>query len=223
MIRACDVLLSLVGLVLFAPVGLGVMVVLRLSGEGEVFFRQPRIGQDGKVFGLWKFATMRKDSPASGTLTLADDPRVLPVGRWLRRCKINEVPQLWNVLVGDMALIGPRPQTAECFARYPAPLQPAIARMRPGLSGIGSILFRAEDRLLQGRADPAAFYGQVVMPYKAQVELWFARHQTPWRVGQLVGLTLWVVVRPNSPAAWRWFPDLPPPPAALAQLKGPQP
>src|SRR5690606_11512412 len=119
--RAFDILLSGFALLVFLPLMLPVMLALRLSGEGEVFFVQSRIGRHGRPFGLYKFATMLRDSPSmgTGTVTLKDDPRVLPMGRFLRRYKINELPQLLNVLRGDMSLVGPRPQTTRCFEAYP--------------------------------------------------------------------------------------------------------
>src|SRR5271157_3713601 len=116
--RMLDVLLSLAALVALSPFLLGIAVLLRFTGEGEVFFRQRRIGYQGRPFGLMKFVTMRKDSPKSGTITVAGDPRILPVGRYLRKSKLNELPQLINVLRGDMSIVGPRPLTEETFALY---------------------------------------------------------------------------------------------------------
>jgi lipopolysaccharide/colanic/teichoic acid biosynthesis glycosyltransferase len=107
------------------PLWIIVIPILRFTGEGEVFFRQPRVGKDGKLFDLLKFATMLKNSPNIGTgeLTLHNDPRVLPVGRWLRKSKINELPQLINVWLGHMSIAGPRPQTPRCFAAYAEEIQ----------------------------------------------------------------------------------------------------
>ena len=126
--RFFDILFSLVAIVIFAPLLISVSVILKFTGEGEIFFGQPRMGWNFKTFRLLKFATMLKDSPniGSGTVTLKDDPRVLPVGKFLRKTKINELPQLLNVLRGDMSLIGPRPQTMRCFSAFPEALQDTI-------------------------------------------------------------------------------------------------
>ena len=173
--RALDIMLSLAGLLLLSPLLLLVAVVLRCTGEGEVFYRQQRIGLAGVEFGLFKFATMLKHSPSigTGTITLRDDPRVLPVGRFLRKSKINELPQLLNVLLGDMSLVGPRPQTRRCFNAFPERSRASIVRVRPGLTGIGSLVFRNEEALMDGAADADRFYDDVIMPYKGKLEEWY--------------------------------------------------
>lgn len=216
--RALDILLSATALLILAPLLVPVALVLRFTGEGEVFFRQNRVGRNGQMIGLWKFATMLKNSPSmgTGTVTLKGDPRVLPVGRFLRRTKINELPQLWNILAGDMSLIGPRPQTRRCFDAFPARSQGVIVTVRPGLSGIGSIVFRAEEEMMHAAKDPDRFYDQVIMPYKGLLEEWYVAHQGLWTYIRLTLLTAWVVVFPTSQAVWRLFPDLPVPPEALA-------
>src|SRR2546426_755943 len=111
--RSLDLILCLAALLALLPLFLVIVVVLSMTGEHEVFFRQRRIGYGNRSFGLWKFVTMMKDSPETGTITAANDPRILPVGRFLRKTKINELPQLINVLKGDMSIVGPRPLTEE--------------------------------------------------------------------------------------------------------------
>src|SRR5690606_21753019 len=142
--RMFDIVLSGLALLVLSSLLVPIALVLRFSGEGEIFFVQQRVGLGGRSFGLFKFATMLKDSPnlGTGTVTLKDDPRVLPVGRFLRKTKINELPQLLNVLCGDMSIVGPRPQTRRCFDAFPEDSKRAIVRVRPGLSGVGSIVFR---------------------------------------------------------------------------------
>lgn len=215
--RLFDLLLSGAALLLLTPLLIPVMVALRLTGEGEVFFRQQRIGRSGKSFGLLKFATMLKDSPnlGTGTVTLKDDPRVLPLGRILRRSKINELPQLFNILLGDMSLVGPRPQTERCFKAFPLRSQQAIVRVRPGLSGLGSIVFRGEEELMYASTDPDRFYDDVIMPYKGLLEEWYVDHTGFGMYLTCILLTAWVVLRPQSSLVWRIFPDIPPPPAEL--------
>ncbi len=215
--RIADVLLVTIFFPLVLPLWLIVIPILRLTGEGEVFYRQPRVGKDGKLFDLLKFATMLKNSPSIGTgeLTVHNDPRVLPVGRWLRKSKINELPQLINVWLGDMSFAGPRPQTPRCFHAYPAHIQAELIKVRPGLSGIGSILFRGEEKLMKG-ADTQAFYDQVIMPYKGEVERWYIDNRSVKNYFLIIIATIWIILFPKSRVAWRWFRGLPTPPQALA-------
>lgn len=121
LIRFFDVTFAIIALIFLSPLLLATMLVLRCTGEGEVFYIQKRVGRGGTLFGIVKFATMMKNSEtmASGEITIHNDPRVLPVGRFLRKYKINELPQLWNIVAGDMSVIGPRPQTPRCFAAFP--------------------------------------------------------------------------------------------------------
>ena len=215
--RIADFVLATIFFPLVLPLWLIVIPILRLTGEGEVFYRQPRVGKDGKLFDLLKFATMLKNSPNIGTgeLTVHNDPRVLPVGRWLRKSKINELPQLINVWLGDMSIAGPRPQTPRCFQAYPPHIQAELIKVRPGLSGIGSILFRGEEKLMKG-ADSQAFYDQVIMPYKGEVERWYIDNRSVKNYFLIIIATIWIILFPKSRVAWRWFRGLPTPPQALA-------
>jgi lipopolysaccharide/colanic/teichoic acid biosynthesis glycosyltransferase len=217
--RSFDILLSAFALLVLAPLLLPVALVLRLTGEGEVFFKQMRVGLGGKPFELYKFATMLKNSPnvGTGTVTVRNDPRVLPVGRFLRKTKINELPQLLNILNGTMSIVGPRPQTQRCFDSFPLRSQAAITKVRPGLSGIGSIVFRDEEELMHGHQDPNRFYDQVIMPYKGQLEEWYVNNQNLSTYFMLIGLTVWVVLVPKSAAAWKLFPSLPKPDKELSE------
>lgn len=215
--RFLDILLSGLALVVLAPLLLPIMLVLRVTGEGEVFYVQQRIGRGGKPFGLYKFATMLKNSPSlgTGTVTVKGDPRVLPVGRFLRKTKINELPQLLNIFKGDMSIIGPRPQTRRCFDAFPVRSQAEIIKVRPGLSGIGSIVFRDEEELMHASQEPERFYDEVIMPYKGALEEWYVANRT-FRVDALcILITLWVVISPKTRVAWRAFRGLPEPPADL--------
>lgn len=216
--RLLDILLSALALLVLSPLLIPVVVVLRLTGEGEIFFRQQRVGQGGGTFGLLKFATMLKDSPnlGTGTVTVMDDPRVLPVGKFLRRTKINELPQLLNILRGDMSVIGPRPQTQRCFDAFPARSQAEIVKVRPGLSGLGSVVFRDEERMMHDAADAGRLYDEVIMPYKGLLEEWYVARRGLYLYFVLIFVTVWVVLFPQSGLLWRLFPDLPRPPGELA-------
>lgn len=216
--RFFDILFSGLALLVFAPLLLPIMVGLRFTGEGEVFFPQVRVGKEGRLFKLYKFATMLKDSPniGTGTVTMKDDPRVLPFGRFLRKTKINELPQLLNIFLGDMSIVGPRPQTQRCFKAFPVEMQKEIVKVRPGLSGIGPIIFRGEEELLAGHeAGPVVFYDRVIAPYKGQVEAWYVDHQTMFTYFAVIAVTVWVVLFPNSDLAWKVFRGLPAPPEEL--------
>lgn len=220
--RLLDILLSGAALLLLAPLLLPVCLALRLTGEGEVFFRQARIGRDGREFGLLKFATMLKNSPnlGTGTVTVKDDPRVLPLGRILRKTKVNELPQLLNILRGDMSIVGPRPQTRRCFDAFPADARAAIVQVRPGLSGIGSIVFRDEEELMHASAEPERFYDEVIMPYKGRLEQWYVANQGLRVYLAVIALTAWVVLFPRGNPVWKLFPDLPRPPPGLEAVGG---
>jgi lipopolysaccharide/colanic/teichoic acid biosynthesis glycosyltransferase len=216
--RLFDILLSGLALLVLSPLLVPIAIFLRLTGEGEIFFLQNRVGRDGKPFALYKFATMLKNSPSigTGTVTLKNDPRILPAGKFLRKTKINELPQLLNIMNGSMSIIGPRPQTQRCFDAFPQRSQDAIVKVRPGLSGIGSIVFRDEEDMMHGHADPDYFYDEVIMPYKGQLEEWYVQNQTLYTYFMLIGLTVWVVLKPGSDAVWKAFGNLPKPGAELA-------
>jgi lipopolysaccharide/colanic/teichoic acid biosynthesis glycosyltransferase len=215
--RFFDVVFSGLALLTLLPLLLPIILLLKLSGEGEVFFLQKRIVKDGRVFKLFKFATMLKDSPniGTGTVTMKGDPRILPVGKFLRKTKINELPQLLNVLLGDMSLIGPRPLTVQTFSYYPESVQTAIKRVRPGLSGVGSIIFRGEEEIMYGASASVDFYENVIAPYKGALEEWFVTNKGLYVYFLLIIMTVWIVLVPNSRMCWRMFPSLPPPPVEL--------
>lgn len=219
-IRGLDLLFSLAALIVFLPLLAIIAIALRFSGEGEVFYCQVRIGKGGREFRLLKFATMMKNSPAtgSGELTLPNDPRVLPLGRILRKTKLNELPQLFNILAGDLSLIGPRPQTRRYYDCYAVTDRAWIDTIRPGLSGVGSILFRDEEALLSNVADPITFDDQVITPYKGQIEHWFAVNQSVSLYFELIFTTVLVVLWPSSGLHQGLLRRVPEPPAVLKKL-----
>jgi lipopolysaccharide/colanic/teichoic acid biosynthesis glycosyltransferase len=215
--RTLDVILSGLALLVLAPLLIPVILLLRFTGEGEVLFLQERVGEGGKLFSLYKFATMLKDSPhmGTGTVTLKEDPRVLPVGKFLRKTKINELPQLLNIFLGDMSVVGPRPQTPRCFMAFTHGTQVVITQVKPGLSGIGSIVFRGEEDILADYAGSVELYDNVIAPYKGEVEAWYVTHQGLMTYVKVILITIWVVVRPSSSMVWRVFSGLPEPPDVL--------
>lgn len=218
--RIFDVLFSGLALLVLSPLFVPIAVLLRFTGEGEVFFLQERVGKDGRPFKLYKFATMLKHSPniGTGTVTLKDDPRVLPVGKFLRKTKINELPQLLNIFLGDMSVVGPRPQAHRCFNAFPADVRRVLVMVKPGLSGIGPIVFRGEEDILADHAGSVEFYDNVIAPYKGLVEAWYVDSKTTFTYFAVILVTVWVVLFPSSGIVWRVFKGLPVPPDAL---KGP--
>lgn len=216
MIRLLDILFSSIAILILSPLFMVVIIILKFTGEGEVFFLQKRVGQGRNFFKLYKFATMLKNSQniGTGTVTVKDDPRILPFGIFLRNSKINELPQLINILIGDMSIIGPRPQTQRCFDAFPLESQEIIIKMRPGLSGIGPIVFRAEEKILDEK-DNITFYDDVISPYKALLEAWYINRQNILTYFLLIFITILAVLMPNSSLIWFVFKDLPVPPDEL--------
>ena len=215
--RSLDVVLSFLALVVLAPFLLPVVVILRCTGEGEVFYIQERAGRGGNSFGLYKFATMLKNSPniGAGEITLREDPRVLPFGQVLRKTKLNELPQLWNIFIGDMSVVGPRPMVLNTYAHYPEEARQKLNTIRPGLTGIGSIVFRDEERYLADRDEPMEFYREHIIPYKSDLELWFVENNTLWLYSKIIFVTAWVVVFPSSTIVDKAFDGIPSLPDSL--------
>ena len=218
--RSFDIIFSGLALFLLLPLLIPILIILRYSGEGEVFFLQDRIGQDGEIFKLFKFVTMLKDSPniGTGTLTIKDDPRILPFGRFLRKTKVNELPQLLNVFLGQMSVIGPRPLTQDSFSSYSKEVQKLVSMVRPGLSGIGSIIFRDEENILTEKEDSLDFYLKSISPYKGKLESWYVKNYRIKTYFKAIIMTVWVIIFPSSGSVWSLFKDLPEPPNELKSL-----
>jgi lipopolysaccharide/colanic/teichoic acid biosynthesis glycosyltransferase len=210
--RLMDITLSSLALLVLSPLLVPVCVGLLLTGEHHVFYSQERIGYRNRRFGIWKFATMLKNSPnmSGGLHTTRRDPRVLPMGHFLRKTKINELPQLINILIGDMSIVGPRPLVDKTFDPYPDHVKKAIYHVRPGLTGIGSIVFRDEERLLSECGMPVArFYAEYIAPAKGELELWYQNHLSFRTDVMLIVLTAWVIIFPQSRILHSVFGDLP--------------
>jgi lipopolysaccharide/colanic/teichoic acid biosynthesis glycosyltransferase len=210
--RIMDVVLSTVALLVLSPLLIPVCIGLLLTGEHDVFYLQQRIGLDNRKLGVWKFATMMKGSSkmAGGLHTTRRDPRVLPLGHFLRKTKMNELPQLINILMGEMSIVGPRPLVDKTFDPYPEHVKKVIYNVRPGLTGIGSIVFRDEERLLSESGMPVdQFYAQYIAPAKGELELWYQRHLSIWTDCMIIFLTAWVIVFPKSQLIHVVFKDLP--------------
>ena len=222
--RLFDIVVSGVLLLILLIPGIFVLLVLRFTGEGEVIYRQPRIGFGGKVFRVYKLVTMQVGSETKGTrdITVRNDPRVLPVGRVLRMTKVNELPQIFNVFIGDMSLVGWRPLVQDGFNYYPESVQQKIVSVKPGLTGIGSIFFRDEEALVEKTSkDPRQFYVEDIAPFKGALELWYIDNRSFLLDLKILFCTAWVVVFPNSELYSKLFSGAPSPPAdgEIARLR----
>lgn len=210
--RIIDIILSLTAILILLPFWIPVCIILLLTGEHEVFYFQKRVGFKNKEFFIWKHATMLKNSEnlKGGFHTTRNDPRVLPFGAFLRKTKINELPQLINILKGDMSIIGPRPMVEKTFTPYPGHVQKNIYNIKPGLTGIGSIIFRDEERLLsETNMEPKDFYAQHIAPYKGELELWYQKNLSFLTDVKLVFCTAWVIVFSKSELPFKIFRGLP--------------
>ena len=212
--RIIDILLGTLTLFILLPLFIPIIIVLVLTGEHKVFYLQNRVGYKNKNFRIIKFATMLANSPnmGSGSLTLKNDPRVLPFGSFLRKSKINELPQILNIIIGDLAIVGPRPQMQIDFEKYTEDIQKKIYNVRPGLTGIGSIVFRDEESLISEASkseNPHDFYKRVIAPYKGKLEMWYQEKRSLILDCQLVFLTAWAIVKPETRLYEKWFKDLP--------------
>jgi lipopolysaccharide/colanic/teichoic acid biosynthesis glycosyltransferase len=210
--RFLDICISIIVLLILSPLLLPIAIALRITGEGYVFYRQRRIGFQNQYFDILKFATMLKNSPnmGTGTITLRNDPRLLPLGKFLRKSKINELPQLINVLIGNMSWVGPRPLVDKTFNAYPEDIRDRVYQSKPGITGIGSVIFRDEESLIsKASIPPHEFYEKVIAPYKGALEMWYNRHKSFWVDFLILFLTAWVVAFPKSQLMYKIFNDLP--------------
>jgi len=210
--RLFDMVLSAIGIVVLSPLLVPVMIILLLTGEHYIFYGQKRVGYKNRLFQIWKFATMLKASPSLGTgsLTVKNDPRVFPFGRFLRKTKLNELPQIFNILLGDMSVVGPRPQMEVDFVKYPGYVQKVIYDVHPGMTGIGSIIFRDEEKWISAHeGDKHEFYKSHIAPYKGELEIWYQEHISFRTDFMLVFLTAWVILFPESDLVHKIFSDLP--------------
>lgn len=217
--RGFDILLSFAAAVILSPLLIPITVILLLTGEHYVFYGQNRVGYKNRFFRIWKFATMLKDSPnlGAGSLTVKNDSRVFPFGRFLRKTKINELPQVFNILLGDMSIVGPRPQMEVDFLKFPEHVQAVIYNSHPGITGIGSVIFRDEEKLISASGgDKHVFYRQHIAPYKGELELWYLEHITFYTDFMLIFLTAWVILFPESDLVHKVFRDLPEKPELLS-------
>ena len=215
--RFLDFWMAILALLFLSPLLIIICVILLLTGEREIIYFQKRIGRQLDPFFIWKFVTMLKNSEklGHGIITIRDDPRVLPFGKVLRKTKMNELPQFFNVLRGEMSVIGPRPLI---YNPYGQDIAKQIYSVRPGLTGIGSIIFRDEEKILsETKMDKKIFYDDYISPYKGSLELWYKDNVSLYTDLTIIFLTIWVILFPNSQLVYKIFKDLPPKPKIFVQ------
>ncbi len=209
--RLIDLLIATIALVVLSPILIPSIIILLLTGEHKVFYLQKRFGYKNKTFNIWKFATMLKNSPNIGTgaITLRNDPRVTKFGNILRITKVNELPQIINVFKGDMSIVGPRPLMEVSFKLYPEEVQKVIYNCKPGMTGIGSLIFRDEEKIVSDAEDPKAMYA-AIYPYKGALELWYQKNASFYTDFMIIFLTAWSILFPKNQLTHKAFKELPP-------------
>ena len=211
--RTLDFIVSLIVIFLLLPFLLPICIVLRCTAEGEIFYLQERMGFKNHKFKIYKFATMLKDSLnlGTGSITLTGDFRVTSIGKYLRSSKINELPQLYNILKGDISIVGPRPVLEQDWLLYPDILRDKIYDVKPGLTGIGSIIFRDEESIVSNIKDddPHIYFKRVIAPFKGELEIWYQEHRSFLLDFKLILMTAWVILIPATKLYEKWFKDLP--------------
>ncbi len=194
--RAFDLLLATLGLLLLAPLLLAVALAVKLDSPGPVFFRQQRVGRGGRLFLIHKFRSMRPDAPASGpAVTVGLDPRITRLGHALRHWRLDELPQLIDVLQGHMSLVGPRPEVPRFVAHYPEALRRRVLAVRPGITDPAALDFIDETDMLAGSADPEATYIESILPRKLALQAEYADAAT-------LGSDLRVILRTLQRVWW---------------------
>jgi len=210
--RLFDFSLSVVLIIFLTPLFLFVVILLSLTGEHCVFYKQKRSGYKGKEFMLIKFVTMLKNSHNLGSkyVVIPNDPRVLPLGKFLRKSKIDEIPQLLNVLKGDMSFVGPRPTIPKFYNYYSNRDKAIICKMKPGITGVTAIIFRDEESILsKNEVLTDECVKQTIMPYKAELEKWYFNNKNFVTDTLLILITIWVLFDKHSNIAYKFFKDLP--------------
>lgn len=188
--RIFDILVSATALLLLLPLLLVLAVAVALGSQGGAFFRQTRVGKDGRTFQLLKFRSMRPGSEAQGQITVGGrDPRITGIGQFLRKTKLDELPQLWNVLIGDMSIVGPRPEVPKYVALY-TPEQRRVLSVRPGITGMASIAYINENEVLGRSADPERTYIEEVMPAKLELDLQYVNKPGVLTDLRIIGRTI---------------------------------
>lgn len=217
--RVLDSIISIVAIFLCSPFLAIVMLVLRLTGEKKVFYKQSRVGLHGHHFEILKFATMLQDSPnlPGGDITTKNDPRILPLGKILRILKINEIPQLYNVIKGEMSIVGPRPLTMNNFEMYSKQAKEVLVKTRPGITSAAALYFRNEEVLIFQTDSKSVeeIYKSEIVPYKEVLELWYCENKSLICYIKVIVATFFIVITRDTKLLRYFFDDLPKAPKYL--------
>ena len=211
--RFLDIMLSSIAILILFPLMIPIIIILIFTGERHIFYKQQRVGKNGELFNLFKFATMFHNSPnmEGGNITSKYDSRILPFGRFLRKYKINELPQILNVLIGDMSIIGRRPTVKEHYDFYDSKTKEIISKYKPGLSGVSSIVFRDEEKYFSGLTpqENKMIYKEQIAPFKSDLEIWYCNKQSFIVDLLLILITVISIIYPLSKLHNKIFIDLP--------------
>lgn len=195
MIRFCDIVFSFFGLLFLCPLFIIVALWIVIDNPGPVFYRQQRVGKGNKDFGLLKFRSMKVGADKMSLITIGDrDPRVTRAGYYIRKYKLDELPQLWNVLVGDMSLVGPRPEVRRYVDTY-TPEQQKVLSVRPGITDYASIEYIDENTLLAQSSNPDKTYIEQIIPAKIALNMRYITHQTLGEYFKIIFLTFYKIIR----------------------------
>ena len=195
MIRFCDIVFSAIGLLLLSPLFLIVYILIRCESKGGGFYCQQRVGKDGRMFGLYKFRSMRTGSDKKGLITVGGhDSRITRMGYFIRKYKIDELPQLWNVLKGDMSLVGPRPEVKKYVDLYTEE-QRRVLSVRPGITDYASIEYVDENEILGKAEDPDRVYVEEIMPAKIKLNMRYIENRNLNEYFKIIGLTFINILR----------------------------
>ncbi len=190
-----DLLVSMLGLIFLAPFFIIIGILIKIDSPGDIFYKQERVGQNGKLFKLLKFRTMDIGADKATSITVGErDPRITKIGFYLRKYKLDELPQLINVLVRDMSLVGPRPELKKFVDLYEG-VQRQVITVRPGITDFASIKFRNENELLAGKEDPIQFYIKEIMPLKLKMNLDYINDQSFWLDVKIIFKTVFSVLK----------------------------
>ncbi len=193
--RLFDMAASGIGLLLLAPLLLVLAAWIKCDSAGPVFFLQERVGLCGKLFRIIKFRSMRQHH-AGPQITVGEDARITRSGRFIRAYKLDELPQLINVLLGDMSLVGPRPEVPRYVALYPADVREEVLSVRPGMTDLASVQYRSESDLLAASSDPELTYTTVILPAKLALYQQYVRQRSLWLDVRIIGMTLGILFKP---------------------------
>jgi lipopolysaccharide/colanic/teichoic acid biosynthesis glycosyltransferase len=194
--RFFDFVCSFIGVLLLSPLLIGVAIWIKLDSSGPIFFIQTRVGQYGKSIGVYKFRTMVTDAESKGLkITVGNDPRITKSGHFLRKYKLDELAQLFNVLNGTMSLVGPRPEVQEYIDVYPGDVRQAVLSVRPGITDIASIEFKDENSMLENVSDPNKVYIEEILPIKQKYYLQYIKEQSMLLDIKLIFKTIIVIFK----------------------------